>query len=52
MFSKQRLKEALVKYKAVFAEKTWLDEKYKWEAVKCFQDNWNIDAVDFKNIVE
>lgn len=27
--------------------KYWNNEKYKWEAVKCFQDNWNIDAEDF-----
>lgn len=25
----------------------WEDEKYKWEAVKQFQDNWNIDAENF-----
>lgn len=25
----------------------WKNEKYKWEAVKCFQDNWNIDSADF-----
>ena len=25
----------------------WKDEKYKWEAVKYFQENWNVDAEDF-----
>ena len=25
----------------------WEDEKYKWEAVKQFQDNWDIEAEDF-----
>ena len=25
----------------------WEDEKYKWEAVKQFQDNWDIDAENF-----
>ena len=25
----------------------WNDEKYKWEAIKYFQDNWNIDAENF-----
>ena len=27
--------------------KYWDDEKYKWEAVKHFQENWDIDAEDF-----
>lgn len=26
-------------------------ELYKWEAVKCFQDNWNIDASDFFSMI-
>ena len=30
--------------------KYWNNEKYKWEAVKCFQDNWNIDAEDFSEM--
>lgn len=25
----------------------WEDEKYKWEAVKHFQENWNIEAENF-----
>ena len=25
----------------------WNDEKYKWETIKHFQDNWNIDAENF-----
>ncbi len=25
----------------------WADEKYKWEAVKHFQDNWDINAENF-----
>ena len=25
----------------------WKDEKYKWEAVKHFQENWDIDAENF-----
>ncbi len=25
----------------------WEDERYKWEAVKQFQDNWDIDAKNF-----
>lgn len=40
------MEQLLAKYK-VELPKYWEDEKYKWEAVKHFQDNWNIDAADF-----
>ena len=38
-------------YKSNF-QKYWEGEKYKWVAVKHFQDNWNIDAVDFAGMLE
>ena len=38
--------QLLAKYKAELP-KFWEDEMYKWEAVKHFQDNWDIDATDF-----
>ncbi|WP_337547851.1 AAA family ATPase [Anthropogastromicrobium sp.] len=47
MFNKMRLKAALVEYKKRFVQIQWPDEKYKWEAVKCFQVNWNVNADDF-----
>lgn len=28
----------------------WKDEKFKWQAVKRFQDNWDINAIDFKSM--
>jgi len=28
----------------------WEDEKYKWEAVKQFQEQWDIDAEDFSSM--
>ena len=39
----------VTQYKASFAEHRLgsSNEIYKWKAVKCFQDNWNIDAPDF-----
>lgn len=46
MLSQEKIRESLEQYKAVFDER-WFDEKYKWEAVKCFQDNWDIKADDF-----
>lgn len=46
MFNKEKLADVLSAYKKRF-DIQWKDEKYKWEAVKHFQDNWNIDADDF-----
>ena len=51
MFDKFRLKEVLVQYKKDFLPKHWNDEKYKWEAVKCFQDNWDVKAEDFADML-
>lgn len=36
----ERLEKLLVFYRKSFIQH-WSEEKYKWEAVKCFQDNWN-----------
>ena len=47
MFDAVKLKEVLVQYKQNFVSKQWGDEKYKWEAVKWFQDNWDVNASDF-----
>lgn len=51
MFNQLRLKEALRQYKKDFVTTHWNEEKYKWEAVKCFQDNWDIHAADFENML-
>ena len=52
MFDELRLKEALVQYKKDFVPTHWKNEKYKWEAVKYFQDNWDINAADFAGMLE
>ena len=52
MFDKFRLKDVLIQYKKDFVATQWGNEKYKWEAVKCFQDNWNVKAEDFGRYVE
>ncbi len=52
MFDKSSLVKVLTKYKSDFLLGHWKDEKYKWEAVKWFQDNWDIDAVDFAGMLE
>lgn len=51
MFDKSRLKDVLVQYKKDFVSTQWGDEKYKWEAVKCFQDNWNVNAENFADML-
>lgn len=50
MLDLERLKELLVQYKRNFSE-TWKEEKYKWEAVKCFQDNWDLNSADFADML-
>ena len=51
MFDMTRLREALAQYKQNFVSKQWGEEKYKWEAVKWFLDNWNVNAPDFAEML-
>ncbi len=51
MFDKALLQEVLEQYKKDFVLTQWEDEKYKWEAVKCFQDNWDVEADDFADML-
>lgn len=46
MIDIKKLNPILEGYKSYFPNH-WNDEKYKWVAIKCFQDNWNIDAANF-----
>lgn len=46
MINVEKLNELLDEYKKSFTER-WKNESFKWIAVKCFQDNWNINASDF-----
>lgn len=46
MIDLEKLNLILEGYKAYFPGH-WDDEKYKWEAVKHFQDHWDIDAENF-----
>ncbi len=51
MFDETKLKDVLHCYKRDFKKWQWRNEKYKWEAVKCFQDNWDINAADFADML-
>lgn len=46
MFDIEKLMAALTAYKQYFPLH-WKDEKYKWEAVQYFQNNWDIEAENF-----
>lgn len=35
----------------VFIQQQWPDEKYKWEAVQCFQENWDVNSADFAQML-
>ncbi|MCD8048122.1 MAG: AAA family ATPase [Clostridia bacterium] len=53
MINENRLKEILVEYKKFLASPLWEQyEKFKWVALKTFQDNWKPDAVDFADMLE
>ena len=52
MFDKGRFQEVLAQYKQNFVSMQWGNEKYKWEAVKCFQDNWDVNATDFADMLQ
>ena len=42
------LQDFISQYKETFAEHRLGEDNeiYKWKAVKCFQDNWNLDATN------
>jgi 5-methylcytosine-specific restriction protein B len=46
-----RLNVALGQYLAEF-DSHWVNELYKWEAVQCFQRNWDIDAPNFVDMLD
>lgn len=52
MFNKLYLEKNLDKYKENFLTNWWNDEKYKWEAVKYFQENWNVSSDNFAEMLE
>ena len=52
MLDKNLLDNEIANYKKVFVSERWNNEKYKWEAVKWFQDNWNIEAADFAEMLD
>ena len=51
MINHSMLADVLIAYKQNFVASQWGNEKYKWEAVKWFQDNWDVNASDFAEML-
>ena len=51
MFDKSILEKVLAQYKQDFVLTQWKNENYKWKAVKQFQDNWDVNASDFSEML-
>ena len=49
MINNDKMQISLTKYKEIFEER-WGEEKFKWEAVKWFQDHWDINAENFSEM--
>lgn len=52
MIDEAEFQDALACYKRDFVSKQWPREKWKWEAVKWFQDHWDMEAEDFAEMLE
>lgn len=50
MINKEVIYKIIPDYKQYLLE-NFKREKFKWEAVKCFQDNWNIDAENLNEML-
>ena len=52
MIDQTKLAIVLAEYKKDIASKQWRPETFKWEAVKWFQDNWDVNAADFAGMLD
>ena len=52
MFNEGKFDSIIAEYKKQFIQSQWPKEKFKWEAVKCFQDNWDVDAINFTEMLK
>ena len=52
MFNEDKLDSIITEYKKQFIQSQWPKEKFKWEAVKCFQDNWDISTDNFTEMLK
>lgn len=52
MFNEDKFNSIIAEYKKQFIQSQWAKEKFKWEAVKCFQDNWDVNAINFTEMLK
>lgn len=52
MIDTNRFQELLKEYKRELNGNRWDDEKFKWQAIKGFQDNWDIETNDFYTMLK
>lgn len=52
MIDKSKFDDLITSYKQDFLCGWFQDEKYKWQAVKHFQTNWNLNASNFAEMLE
>jgi hypothetical protein len=52
MINTNILNKIIDDYKKVFVSRIWKEEHFKWEAIKHFQDNWDIDAENFATMLK
>ena len=52
MFNKDKLQSVLTEYKKALVSEWWLKERYKWEAIKSFRDNWKPETENFADMLK
>lgn len=45
--NEEKISRLTDEYRSAFTPEHWKDENYKWQAVKCFQDNWKTNSSNF-----
>ena len=50
MINKDKFNELLAQFKEDFRGEHWNNERYKWEAIKWFQDHWDLNAENFEEM--
>lgn len=51
-FDTDKMHGILEEYKSRFKTELWANEGYKWKAIKTFQNNWNVEATNFAEMLE